>query len=437
MIGVHIIAEWLAAFIESILYFKIVSVIFETQFSKKKQIKFGLFLSAFIAIGIVMLNMVDLSISLPTLGYAAISYTLGGKILYRGRFSEFLFIAIGYVAFLTGMDMGTVFLMTKLGMTSVIEIVLSNFGIERIIFIVFIKLVECLFVCLFCVIIKKGAEKKNKSGITITVICLVVGSIGGVYRIVSSQILLGIRLDFLQMLLGISGVLLAGVVYLFLRMRENRKEQEYIEQKNHFLEQNYLVAKESYESNAKLYHDMWNHFLLIQKYLEKGQIAEAQKYLLKLIGNHTEYMIEVRTGIEAVDYILSQKEKWASEKGIDMSIHAEYPKNCRIDPVDLCTILTNLLDNAIEACERCSPEIERKIKLTIRRIHQFIIIKIENSSSTTPTIRNEKMMTTKINKSMHGWGIQNVRAAVEKYHGVMEYDYKNNIFTMNVMLFYE
>ena len=416
MIGVHIIAEWLAAFIESILYFKIVSVIFETQFSKKKQIKFGLFLSAFIAIGIVMLNMVDLSISLPTLGYAAISYTLGGKILYRGRFSEFLLIAIGYVAFLTGMDMGTVFLMTKLGMTSVIEIVLSDFGIERIIFIVFIKLVECLLVCLFCVIIKKGAEKKNKSGITITVICLVVGSIGGVYWIVSSQILLGIRLDFLQMLLGISGVLLAGVVYLFLRMRENRKEQEYIEQKNHFLEQNYLVAK---------------------KYLEKRQIAEAQKYLLKLIGNHTEYMIEVRTGIEAVDYILSQKEKWASEKGIDMSIHAEYPKNCRIDPVDLCTILTNLLDNAIEACERCSPEIERKIKLTIRRIHQFIIIKIENSSSTTPTIRNEKMMTTKINKSMHGWGIQNVKSAVEKYHGVMEYDYKNNIFTMNVMLFYE
>ena len=121
-------------------------------------------------------------------------------------------------------------------------------------------------------------------------------------------------------------MLLAGVVYLFLRMRENRKEQEYIEQKNHFLEQNYLVAKESYESNAKLYHDMWNHFLLIQKYLEKGQIAEAQKYLLKLIGNHTEYMIEVRTGIEAVDYILSQKEKWASEKGIDMSIHAEILK---------------------------------------------------------------------------------------------------------------
>ena len=187
MIGVHIIAEWLAAFIESILYFKIVSVIFETQFSKKKQIKFGLFLSAFIAIGIVMLNMVDLSISLPTLGYAAISYTLGGKILYRGRFSEFLLIAIGYIAFLTGMDMGTVFLMTKLGMTSVIEIVLSDFGIERIIFIVFIKLVECLLVCLFCEIIKKDAEKKNKSGITITVICLVVGSIGGVYSAILSS----------------------------------------------------------------------------------------------------------------------------------------------------------------------------------------------------------------------------------------------------------
>lgn len=56
--------------------------------------------------------------------------------------------------------MGTVFLMTKLGMTSVIEIVLSDFGIERIIFIVFIKLVECLLVCLFCEIIKKTQKRK-------------------------------------------------------------------------------------------------------------------------------------------------------------------------------------------------------------------------------------------------------------------------------------
>ena len=127
----------------------------------------------------------------------------------------------------------------------------------------------------------------------------------------------------------------------------------------------------------------------------------------------------------------------ARSQGVHVDIHVEYPKDCGIDPVDLCTILTNLLDNAIEACVKLPPETERKITLTIRRIHQFIIIQIANSSMTAPVTKNGIIVTSKKNQSNHGWGLQNVKAAVEKYQGVMDFDYSNSVFTMNVMLFYQ
>ena len=251
-----------------------------------------------------------------------------------------------------------------------------------------------------------------------------------------SELLVGIKLNFFQIMLSLSGILLVCMTYFFLRMRELKKEQEYTEQKNQILQKNYLVAKESYESNARLYHDMKNHFILIQQYLEDGKNTEAQEYLKKIIGEHSAYSIEQWTGIEAVDYVLSQKADIAKRQGIHVNIHAEYPKGCKIDPVDLCTILTNVFDNAIEACEKCPPDMERKITLTIRRIHQFIMIQIANSSMASTPIRNGAVVTSKKDQNRHGWGLLNVKSAVEKYHGTMEFDYSDSVFTMNIMLFY-
>ena len=203
------------------------------------------------------------------------------------------------------------------------------------------------------------------------------------------------------------------------------------------MEQNYQIAKQSYESNAKLYHDMRNHFALIQSYLADGKISAAQEYLEKISGDKTTYPIERWTGIAAVDYILSQKSDAAKQQGIETAIHAEYPQDCKIDPVDLCTILTNLLDNAIDACMKQPKEVEKKIMVTIRRIHQFIIIRITNSSTAAPTMQNGSFVTSKSDKQQHGWGIRSVKTAVERYQGTIEFDYSDDLFTVDIMLFYQ
>ena len=91
----------------------------------------------------------------------------------------------------------------------------------------------------------------------------------------------------------------------------------------------------------------------------------------------------------------------------------------------------------MEACGKL-PEASAKIlSVIIRRINQFIIIQIANSCIEEPVISKGNFKTSKADKRHHGWGMKNVRLAVEKYYGTMEYEYNKNVFTVSVMLFYQ
>lgn len=438
MIAVQTIVEWLASFIETVMYFVVIHSVAENHFQRKKQALIFFFISSAITTGIVLLNFVEISISLPTLLYAMIALALGACILYRGRFIEFLFVSIGFVACVTFMDMLIVSIMNRLGMGNVVTQILSGFNVQRVLFITTVKVIEGVMVFLLYRLLRKSSiQLTMTSGYAITVMFLVLGGLGSVYWVTQAESLIGFELNPFQMVLGVSCVLVVSTIYLLLRIRETQREKEYTAQQNQILEQNYQIAKQSYESNAKMYHDMRNHFALVQSYLVAGKISEAQEYLEKIIGDRATYPIERWTGIAAVDYILSQKVDAAKQQGIKTAIHAEYPKDCEIDPVDLCTILTNLMDNAIDACVKQPNEAEKKIMVTIRRIHQFIIIRIANSSAVAPTVRNGAFITSKQNQQQHGWGIRSVKSAVEKYQGTIEFDYSDSMFTVNIMLFYQ
>jgi len=105
--------------------------------------------------------------------------------------------------------------------------------------------------------------------------------------------------------------------------------------------------------------------------------------------------------------------------------------------VDLCTILTNLLDNAIEACEKLPETSAKKLSVTIRRINRFIMIQIANSCLEEPVMTKGNFVTSKADRRHHGWGMKNIKSAVEKYYGTMEYEYSGNMYTVSVMLFYQ
>ena len=126
----------------------------------------------------------------------------------------------------------------------------------------------------------------------------------------------------------------------------------------------------------------------------------------------------------------------AEQEHIQTEVNIEYPRNTNIRSVDLTTILGNLLDNALEAAE-AAPERLRFLHLTVRRINAMLIIKVENGYGEVPTQENGNLLTSKMDKVFHGWGLKSVQTAAEHYDGVINTEYTDGIFKTVVTLSFQ
>lgn len=434
MTAAGICVEWIASFIEVTLCNYFMYILSEGQFTRKKQRVMFLTVTAVITTGIILLNLVELSYSMATLLYGIVVLALGGCILYKGNFVEFLLIAINFMIGLVLIE-GAIFnTIARIWSPEMVLRIQEGFSLLRICVVIIIKIVEILAALLFGTLIKKIAIKVKKTRLAL--VGATVAFFSSLYLLNLSNVFYNLHLDRIQTFLMVVCVFALYFSYLCFRLKSLQKEKEFTSRQNHLLEKNYQLVQASYEANAKLYHDMRNHFAILQNYLADGKVAEAQNYLEVLSGSKALQNVEHWTGIEAIDYILSQKISIAKEQQINVTINAEYPKDCKIEPVDLCTILTNLLDNAIEGAVKGPEHTERKIDIIIRRIHQFILIRISNSAIEPPALRSGQLITTKQDRQYHGWGTQSVKSAAEKYNGTVEYRYTDFMFTVSVMLFY-
>ena len=103
-------------------------------------------------------------------------------------------------------------------------------------------------------------------------------------------------------------------------------------------------------------------------------------------------------------------------------------RRTNIRSVDLCAILGNLLDNAIEAAWQVPDRLGRTVTLTIRRIHQMLVIKVENAFAAAPIQENGGLKTTKTGGGLHGWGLKSARTAAEKYDGTVQTSVSGEVF---------
>lgn len=234
------------------------------------------------------------------------------------------------------------------------------------------------------------------------------------------------------------GLMIAVIVVQMGRQYETEKELARMKSDEALiLEREYKALSTSYESNAKLFHDFRNHCGVIKNYLTKDKTAEAIKYLDDLTGGGSSYSSEVFTGDETIDYLIGSKKSLAGEKSIAFEVNAEFPRNINIKSSDLCAILGNLLDNAIEACSKVKSPSDRKIRLAIRRIGQMLVVKIENTYDTKPVIVDGEYKTSKTEVGLHGWGIKSVNTAAAKYDGMVQSSCTDDVFTTVVTLSFE
>jgi sensor histidine kinase regulating citrate/malate metabolism len=229
---------------------------------------------------------------------------------------------------------------------------------------------------------------------------------------------------------------------LVLRLRNQYElEKELVrlqEVEKELLQREYTVLNNAYSVNARMFHDFHNHIGVLRQLLASdGGQEKATLYLNELSEPMDAISKTVWTGDETVDYLINSKLAAAQSAQIHTEINVEFPSNSNIRAHDLCAILGNLLDNALEACQRMAGESEQFITLTIRRINNMLIIKVRNSASDAPRSGEKGLESTKADGGLHGWGIKSIAAAADKYDGVIQTEYDNHVFQSVVSLSFE
>lgn len=255
----------------------------------------------------------------------------------------------------------------------------------------------------------------------------------------SQQTALAIDDDTLDMWTILAVVLMMSVL-VFNMSRQYEAEKELAELKseqNELLEHDYTTLNNAYAINAKLFHDFHNHIGVLHQLLSHKKLDEAMQYLDELQIPLQEMTDTVWTNDETIDYLINSKAAAAKERGIQYQVQVEFPHHTNLRSADLCAILGNLLDNALEAAGQIPEKKKRFINLTIRRINQMLIIKVENSFTAPPVITGNEIKTSKKENGLHGWGLKSARTAAEKYDGIVQTSYAENVFRAVVTLSYQ
>lgn len=293
-----------------------------------------------------------------------------------------------------------------------------------------------LFLTTLTFYISKRPNMERKDGFRLASII----ALAGFFAVItlSEQMILPIPEDTLRMWTILAVILLMSVL-IFNMNRQYEMEKELAKLKSEqaeLWEREYTVLNNSYAVNAKLFHDIHNHIGALRQLLSHQKYDKALQYLDELQEPIREITDTVWTGDEIVDYLINSKAAVALLNQIQLQVKVEFPRYTNIRSADLCAILGNLLDNALEAVKKITESEQRIVHLTIRRINQMLVIKVENYFSNHLAVENDKLQTTKTEAGLHGWGLKNAQTAAEKYDGVVKTTYEGNTFRAVTTLSY-
>lgn len=178
-------------------------------------------------------------------------------------------------------------------------------------------------------------------------------------------------------------------------------------------------------------HELKNKYFYIQTLVHEKKFEQLEDYLNHAIGKKLSSFEEIQTGNTLMDYILNQKIQTCRKNNIKVFSEILIPEQLNISEDTLCTILLNLLDNAITASLH---EPDADIHISIRCVQKYLVCKIKNKCSYNVLEQNPNLATTKQDITHHGFGIKIIRETVEKNNGILNFNYNDHYFTATVML---
>lgn len=229
---------------------------------------------------------------------------------------------------------------------------------------------------------------------------------------------------FFCIFLGIANVAIVYVVSLIEQDTEVKQQNNILSQQMEIQTASILALDKAYRQQRQTTHDFQNHLCTISDLLAQKSYETAAKYVRELSQAQTSRILIVNTHHPIIDAILNQKYQMAVESQIEMRFCINDLSGIQLSASELVVLLSNLLDNAIEACRRI--DTERLIRCTILE-NDGSFLSIRNTS--LPVLITEHgIATTKASASEHGYGLPSVCRILDGLHAEYAYNYENGWF---------
>lgn len=191
----------------------------------------------------------------------------------------------------------------------------------------------------------------------------------------------------------------------------------------------YDKISSTYDETRKIRHDIGNHLSALAVLLDNENVTEARRYLSEISTEMAAQRLPISSGRAVLDALLYSKATAAEKDGTTLKIEILTAIGEKYTDFDLCGIFGNILDNAIEGCNKTDGE--RFITLTVKSQMDMLCIFCENSCA---PMKNADLSTDKPDKSAHGFGLKRIRQLAEKYGGGMEVSTGDGTFSISVII---
>lgn len=231
-------------------------------------------------------------------------------------------------------------------------------------------------------------------------------------------------------------IILIGIIWLAYIVYSKEYYFSQSKQKEEMIgmqEQFYKDIYKSEEEMCRFRHDIRSQLSTPMLLLGEGKIEEAKEHLKEMTQSLENLIVyKYHTGNSILDIIVNREYGAAKEKGVNISLSGKMETIDVLNSYDLCAIVSNALENGVEACEKNQNE-ERMVRMSILEGNQRIMFHFKNPATREMYEAAVQGRTTKPDKKYHGYGVGNIRMAVERNGGKMEYRYEEGKLVLEII----
>lgn len=420
------IIEFMAGVIENIIGLLFIGHILSTKIEKYNLL---LLFSVALTIGLSIINYFSLFSVTATI-YGVVGMTICAYILFKEKLLDIL-VAVG--SFLLLLHLLDFFLITILGsFTGVKEfgsLITTQMSMGRALYVLWAKFSLIIIYFFLIRFLKRLPVSYKKVMISVFV------ALSLIYYL-EKKLYQEMRIEVIGMGILLLLVIILGI-YLMIQYseaREAKMQAEMLIERNNVMIRGYEDMLENYKNSSVYFHDIKHHIMRIQQYLTNNENSEALNYINSIDSNYRDISNRIWTGTVIIDFILNYKKRIAEKEGINFVIDTDIVHIDNISESDLCALLGNIIDNAIEHCDKT--EEMPVVRVAIRKIHEMLIIKVTNICKEAPLKKDNQWITSKKDKNAHGWGMKSIEMITNKYEGVLQCIHEKNLYSVTLTFFH-